>query len=82
MIRRTVVITAICASLAACNTGSKGSAQDTGYAGDGDTGAPAPATQPQVTPSQPPDSTTGVSAPTGRPGSAGAPNARKGTVSP
>lgn len=64
---------------AAC-TSPQGGAQDTGYATDADTGAAAPATQTNVTPTQPPDSTTGVSSPTGRPGAAGVPQARGANV--
>lgn len=81
MIGRILITGAALATLAACNPGSKGGAQDSGYATDADTGAAAPATQSQVSPMQPPDSTTGVSAPTGQPGVAGVRNAPSSDVS-
>lgn len=72
-------LAAIALGTAAC-TSPQGGAQDTGYAQDGDTGAAAPATQSNIRHSQPPDSTTGVSSPTGRPGAAGVPQAKDANI--
>ena len=74
MMRRTFMTAAAIVALAACG-GAEDGAQETGYANDGDTGAAAPATEGKLEHLQPPDSTTGVSSPTGRPGSAGVPPA-------
>ena len=76
---RSIAAALVLGAAAACS-GPKGGAQDTGYAQDGDTGAAAPATESGITPMQPPDSTTGVASPTGRPGVAGVPQARNADV--
>lgn len=76
---RSIAAALALAAAAACS-GPKGGAQDTGYAQDGDSGAAAPATETNITPMQAPDSTTGVAAPTGRPGVAGVPQARDADV--
>lgn len=79
MMTRSIAAALVLAATAACS-GPKGGAQDTGYAQDADTGAAAPATESGITPMQPPDSTTGVASPTGRPGVAGVPQARSSDV--
>lgn len=80
MIRTSVLAAAVFVVTAACASPSDDASQEQGYADDGDTGAAAPATHSNVTHSQPPDSTTGVASPTGRPGTAGVPQARNSDV--
>jgi uncharacterized lipoprotein len=80
MIRSTFLAAAAVALLAGCASSTDDAAQEQGYANDGDTGAAAPATRTNVTPMQPPDSTTGVASPTGRPGAAGVPQAQDANI--
>lgn len=78
--RRTITIATTLALVAAgaCNAGSKGGAQDTGYVQDGDTGAASPGASytPNTTA---PDSNTAKS--TGTPGVAGVPQAKSSDIS-
>ena len=59
MIKRLLLLTTCAALATACNSGSKGSAQDTGYAADADTGAASPGAS--YSPQGAPDSNTAKS---------------------
>ena len=76
---RLVVLASVLA-VAACGGAGDSGAMDSGFATDGDSGAPAPATAGGYTPTTPVDSTTGVAAPSGGPGVAGVPAAKNDDV--